>query len=115
MLEVYSPIPMHEGETIAYGISTKHLLHALLGVAFSLPVTVIAFIVFPLVGLPRFAALLIAAGFGFLFAMVPVKSRPLAQYLWITFQLALRPKVMLFDREYRIRVHRRQEKEGAAR
>ena len=107
MLEVFSPIPMTEGESLIAGINTKHVLHFLLGVGISTPLMGIALLVFPMLGFPKLASLVIGGAFGLFFAMVPVKNRPLAEYLWLSFRHALRPKVILYDRAWRIRQHRK--------
>ena len=110
MLETYSPIPMLEGEQIIGGISSKHVLHFVIGAAVSAPFTGTAIWVFPLFGLPKFAAAFIAVGLGVLFAVLPVQKRPLAEVLWLSVRLMMRPKVVLYDRQYRIRTHRQEEK-----
>ncbi|WP_029421809.1 hypothetical protein [Alicyclobacillus macrosporangiidus] len=111
MLEVHSPIPLTEGENIVFGIRTKHVFHFLIGVGVSTPIMVLLLFVLPLVHEPKFVALFIGAGVGLLFALMPVSDRPLAEWLWLTIRYARRPKVVLYDREYRIRVHRRRAEE----
>ena len=108
MLETYSPIPMLEGEPLVGGISSKHVLHFVIGAGVSAPITGLAFWVFPMFGVSRFAAALIAVGVGVLFAVLPVQKRPLAEVLWLSVRLMIRPKVVLYDRQYRIRVHRQE-------
>ncbi|WDL99690.1 hypothetical protein [Alicyclobacillus sp. ALC3] len=107
MLEVFSPIPMTEGESLAWGISTKHVLHGVIGVGISTPFMAIALPVFPHFGLPRLGVFVIGAVFAVVFAMVPVKGRPLADWLWLSYRFSRRPKVILYDRTYRVRVHRK--------
>lgn len=109
MLEVQSPLPMREGESVALGFSTKHLLHFVIGVACSAPVAIPGYFLFPWFGMPKLASLLVAVGVGALFALVPAGQRPVAEWLWLTVRLALRPQHILYDRAYRIRVHRREE------
>ena len=107
MLEVHSPVPLTEGETLVWGISTKHVLHFFVGLAVSSPITVIGFLIFPLFGAPSWAAAIIGIGVGFMFAALPYKDRPIAEELWLTLRFQRRPKVVLFDRQYKVRVHRK--------
>ena len=112
MLETYSPIPMLEGEQLIGGISSKHVLHFVIGAGVSAPFTGVAFWVFPMFGISRYDAAFLAVGMGALFAVLPVQKRPLAEVLWLSVRLMMRPKVVLYDRQYRIRIHRQQAKEG---
>ena len=109
MLEVQSPLPMREGESVALGFSTKHLLHFVIGVACSAPFAIPGYFLFPLLGMSKLASLFVAVGVGALFALVPAGQRPVAEWLWLSVRLTLRPKLIVYDRAFRIRVHRRGE------
>ncbi|WP_040288114.1 hypothetical protein [Alicyclobacillus hesperidum] len=111
MLEVHSPIPMTEGETLVFGIRTKHIAHFSIGVCLMAPMAGVLWFLLPLLHQPRFLALMVWAGVGVVFAMVPVSNRPLAEWLWLSFRYWRRPKIVLYDREHRVRVHRKRESE----
>ncbi|MCL6441897.1 MAG: hypothetical protein K6T83_00280 [Alicyclobacillus sp.] len=108
MLEVHSPIPMLEGEHLIAGISTKHVFHFMIGVGCSTPIMALGLVVLPAMGIHRLDTLFIGVGFGLMFALVPVNNRSLAEWIWLSLRLVMRPKVWLFDREYRIRRHRQE-------
>lgn len=113
MLEVHSPIPMTEGESIALGqfsITTRQLFHFFIGFAVSSPVLAVVYVLGPLLKVPAWSAFLIGAAAGFLFAAVPVRERPLAEVLWLSIRYARRPKVVLYDRHYRVKA--REEEKG---
>jgi len=103
MLDVQSPVPMTEGETIVAGIRTSHLIHFAIGFAVSTPVTAFAIIVLPYFGLPAWLALVAAAAIGLGFVVTPVRGMPAAQVLWLSVRYQQRPKLWLYDRDHRIR------------
>lgn len=107
MLEVHSPIPMTEGETLVFGIRTKHIAHFSIGVCLTAPMAALAWFILPLLHEPRLLVLFLWGGAGVVFAVVPVTNRPLAEWLWLSFRYARRPKLILYDREFRVRVHRK--------
>jgi hypothetical protein len=107
MLEVHSPIPLQEGESIAFGINTKHVIHFLFGLVVSSPFMVIGLIVLPLLHASPWAVLVFGGIVGFLFAILRYQNRPLAEFLLLTMRFSRRPKLVLYDRQYRIRVHRK--------
>jgi hypothetical protein len=107
MLEVHSPVPLTEGETLIWGISTKHVLHFFIGLAVSSPITIVGFLILPLFGAPSWVSAIIGIGIGFMFAALPYQDRPIAEELWLTVRFQARPKIVLFDRAYRVRVHRK--------
>lgn len=106
MLEVHSPIPLTEGESLIFGLNTKHLIHFVIGLAVSSPMLLVGMLILPHFGMPKFFAVLFGVGVGVIFAAVPFKSRPIAEYLWLSIRYGLRPKVILYDRFYRIKKHR---------
>ncbi|MFX4303688.1 hypothetical protein ACOJUR_15710 [Alicyclobacillus tolerans] len=106
MLEVVSPVPMTEGETLVAGLRTRHLLHFFTGVLFSTPVMALAYGIAPLLGVSRFLSLGIGAGIGLWFATTTKNGRSVAEILWLSIRFYVRPKLFLYDRTYRIRVHR---------
>jgi hypothetical protein len=114
-LEVYSPIPMTAGESIVFGLSTKHIVNFMIGLAVSSPIVFITVLVSPYMHVTKLWSLLIGGLFGLMFAGVQVKNRALAEYLWLSIKYSRRPKVILFDRDYRIRTHREMaQKKGGA-
>lgn len=106
MLEVHSPVPLTEGESLIWGISTKHVMHFFVGIAASSPLSGLAAVVLPLFHGPRFASIFLSIGIGLLFAAVPYGGRPIAEAIWLGMRFSRRPKVVLYDRQYRIRTHR---------
>lgn len=106
MLEVHSPIPLTEGENLIWGISTKHVTHFFIGLAASSPIIALTAAVLPLLHSPRWVSMFVGIGTGLMFAAVPYRDRPLAEFLWLRIRFSFRPKILLFDRTYRIRVHR---------
>lgn len=106
MLEVHSPIPLTEGENLIWGISTKHVTHFFIGLAVSSPIIALSAALLPFVHTPRWVSMFFGIGIGLMFAAVPYRERPLAEFLWLRMRFSLRPKILLFDRAYRIRVHR---------
>lgn len=105
MLEVHSPVPLTEGESLIWGISTKHVTHFFIGLAVSSPLITLAAVMLPLFHSPRWVSVFFGIGFGLMFATVPYQNRPLAEVLWLRIRFSMRPKIVLFDRGYRIRVH----------
>ena len=97
MLEIESPLPMTEGEIIAFGVSTKHLMQAGVGVAFSLPVTLIGY----LFGMPTITIVAITVAAGGMFALLKWKERSLGELVLLHVRYRLRPKMIMYDREYR--------------
>lgn len=113
MLEVHSPVPMTEGESLSIGqvsVTTKQLTHFFAGVLALAPVAGLVYVVAPALDMPRFLAALLAAGAGFVFAAVPYRDRSLAEVLWLTVRYARRPQVVLYDRAQR--TARRRKGEG---
>ena len=106
MLEVHSPIPLTEGENLMWGISTKHVTHFFIGLAVSSPIIALSAALLPLVHTPRWVSMFFGIGIGLMFAAVPYRERPLAEFLWLRMRFSFRPKSLLFDRAYRIRIHR---------
>ncbi|MHB1681219.1 MAG: hypothetical protein ACYCYO_00125 [Bacilli bacterium] len=111
MLDVLSPVPLQEGESLVFGISTKHVGHALIGVGFALPVALPAWFLLPLFGLSSVLAVGLALVLGIAFAIIPLRQRTLAEVAWLALRYAWRPRVVLYDREYRIRTRRREYRE----
>lgn len=107
MLEVYSPIPLQEGESLAFGINTKHVLHFAFGLGTSSPFVAVAALILPMLHEPRWGALLLAVGTGLLFTTMKLQGRSIADVLWLSIRFFWRSKVILYDREYRIRMHRK--------
>ena len=97
MLEIESPLPMTEGEIIAFGVSTKHLMQGGVGVAFSLPVSLAGF----LFGIPTITIVVFTVAAGALFAFLKWKDRSLGELVLLHLRYRLRPKVIMYDREYR--------------
>ena len=109
MLDVHSPVPITEGESLAFGVSTKHLFHFLVGLAVSSPVGLLRYLVLPLLGEPPTMAFVVVGGIGWAFAAVTLHHRPLAGVLWLGARYALRPRVVLYDRDHRVRYWRQKE------
>jgi len=107
MLEVYSPIPLQEGESLAFGINTKHVLHFVFGLGVSIPFVAVAALILPMLHEPRFGALFLAVGTGLLFTTMKLQGRSIADVLWLSIRYFWRPKVILYDRQFRVRTHRR--------
>jgi hypothetical protein len=107
MLEVHSPVPLQEGESIAFGIRTKHVLHFIFGLVISSPFVGILAIVMAVARVPPYEALFLFIPIGVVFSIVRYKDRPLAEFLWLSVRFAMRPKVILYDRTHRIQLHRK--------
>ncbi|KPV45624.1 hypothetical protein [Alicyclobacillus ferrooxydans] len=106
MLEVHSPVPLTEGESLIWGISTKHVTHFFIGLAVSSPLIGLAAVLLPVLHSPRWVSMFFGIGIGLMFAAVPYRNRPLAEFMWLRVRFSMRPKIVLFDRGYRILVHR---------
>jgi hypothetical protein len=106
MLEVISPVPMTEGETLVAGLRTRQLLHFFAGVLVSTPAMALVAGLGPLVGVSRFVALFVGAAIGVWFATTTKSGRSVAESSWLAVRFWFRPKVLLYDRSYRVRVHR---------
>lgn len=107
MLEVYSPIPLQEGESLAFGINTKHVLHFAFGLGASSPFVAVAAFVLPMLHEPRWGALFLSVGTGLIFTTMKLHGRSIADVLWLSIRFSWRPKVILYDRQFRIRTHRK--------
>lgn len=111
MLEVHSPLPLTEGETLVWGIRSKHVGHFFIGLMVSSPVMGISSLILPLLHAAWWVCFVIGGGVGLLFAAVPYNNRSIAEIFWLSVRYVIRPKAVLFDREYRVRVHRRNSEE----
>ncbi len=111
MLEVYSSIPLETGETLAWGITTRHVGHFAFGLALTSPLVAAGVFVLPLLGQPPWMAVVIGAAAGAAFAIVPIRGRTLAEVAALSLRQRFRPRVVLYERDYRVR--RRREKGGA--
>ena len=97
MLEIESPLPMTEGENIAFGVSTKHLMQGGVGVVFSLPVSFTGY----LFGVPTITIVVITVAAGAIFAFLKWKERSLGELVLLHMRYRMRPKLIMYDREYR--------------
>lgn len=99
MLEVESPIPMTEGEMLGFGITTKHLAQGAVGAGIMLPFALVTWIS----GVPIGVSMAFVLVAGLVFAIAQVKQRSLGEIVLLHVRYQLRPKVLLYDREYRLR------------
>ena len=109
MIDIQSPVPLTEGETIAWGLTTKHALHFVIGIGVSSPIAGLIALLSSFVGVSPWAGLLCSVMLGLAFAVVPWKGRTLSDICWLSVRYAMRPKTLLYDRQYRVRAHRARE------
>lgn len=106
MLDVQSPVPLTEGETIAFGLTTKHVLHFLIGIVISSPLAGLVALLSSLLRISPWAGVLCSVLLGTAFVVVPWKGRTLSEIGWLSVRYALRPKTRLYDRFERVVEHR---------
>jgi len=111
MLEIQSPVPLTEGETLIWGIRSKHVGHFFIGLLVSSPMIGVTAIILPLFHAAWWVSFMIGGSIGVLFATVPYNNRPIAEIFWLSVRYGMRPKVVIYDREYRVREHRRNTEE----
>lgn len=99
MLEVESPIPLTEGESIGFGITTKHLLQGSVGVGLAAPFALLGW----MVGIPSYMVIGFVLVAGLAFAVLQLNERSLGENVLLHVRYHFRPKVILYDREYRLR------------
>lgn len=109
MLDVQSPIPLTEGETLAFGVTTKHAAHFVIGLGISSPVAGLVALVSSQLGISPWSGVLCSVMLGVAFATIPWKGRTLSDIGWLSLRYLLRPKVLLYDRLERTWVHRTKE------
>ncbi|MCY0875145.1 MAG: hypothetical protein OWT28_02560 [Firmicutes bacterium] len=109
MLDVQSPIPLTEGESLVFGVTTKHAVHFVIGLLVSSPVAGIVAVCSPLFHLSPWSGILVSFLLGGAFAVVPFKGRTLSEIGWLSVRYAMRPKTLLYDRYDRIAAHRWEE------
>ena len=107
MLEVYSSTPLQSGETLVWGITTRHVGHFAFGLVLTSPLVLAGVLVLPLLGQPAWMAAIVGAGVGAAFAIVPIRGRTLAEVAGLSLRQRFRPRVVLYDRDYRIRRRRK--------
>ena len=107
MLEVQSPLPMTEGEQIAFGISTKHLIQFSIGALFAAPVVVVGLLTLPFTGIGIAPVVMLGIAIAASFAFVQIKERTLGELILLKLRFRFRPKLVLYDRDFRLEENRR--------
>lgn len=110
MLNVQSPVPLTEGESLVFGVTTKHVMHFAIGLAVSSPLVGIIALVSPFVHVSPWSGVFMSLMLGGAFSVVPFRGRTLSEIGWLSVRYTLRPKCYLYDRTDRIATHRRKEK-----
>lgn len=106
MLAVQSPVPLTEGESLVFGVTTKHAVHFGLGLLVSSPVAFMLAMGSRLFHLSPWSGIVVSFLLGSAFAVVPFKGRTLSEIGWLSLRYAMRPKLLLYDRADRIAAHR---------
>lgn len=107
MLEVHSSTPLQSGETLAWGITTRHVAHFAFGLVLASPLVLAGVLVLALLGQPPWMAAVVGAGVGAAFAVVPIRGRTLAEVAGLSLRQRFRPRVVLYDRGDRVRRRRK--------
>ncbi len=103
MLEVQSPLPMTEGEIIAFGVSTKHLIQFTYGVLFSLPISLLGALTSPFTHLSIVFFVLFSGAIGAAFAVLQFRQQwTLGEVVLLRVRYHFRPKVRLYSRTHRL-------------
>ncbi|MCI0184940.1 hypothetical protein [Sulfoacidibacillus ferrooxidans] len=105
MLDVQSPVPLTEGETIAFGVNTKQILHFVIGLGFSAPIVIPMTLLSGWLHMNPFLPIITGAILGLAFAAIRWRDWSLAELILLSIRFMLRPKLLMYDREYRVRIH----------
>jgi len=110
MLDIDSPVPLQEGESIALGLNTTRVAHFLIGLAAASPIAGVLAVVLAITGGQTIWAGAFAAAVGLAFAAIPIGRRTLSDVFLLWLRAAFRPSLWLYDRDYRTVAHRAEEK-----